>query len=221
MADPTPRPRLRALLFDIDGTLTDTEAVHFEAWTQILKPLGMTVDPDHYMANFVGLTSEAIVARNFAALDPAIASRLPDEKEALFRSLLEKLVPTPGLGELLDAARAGGLQLAAVTNAPRANAELMLGRLGLRGIFEKLVIGDELARGKPDPLPYLTALRLVGVGAHEARVYEDSAAGVRAGVAAGIETVGIDPHSPDIGRAHPHFALGAARVIRDFRDERI
>jgi HAD superfamily hydrolase (TIGR01509 family) len=210
---------LRALLFDIDGTLTDTEAVHFEAWLRILKPLGRTVARDHYDLNFVGLTSEAIVKRNFADLDPAIANRLPDEKEALFRSLLDQLVPTPGVLAFVARAKEAGLARAAVTNAPRANAELMLGKLGLLDEMQTLVIGDELAHGKPHPLPYLTALERLGVAAAEARVYEDSAAGVRSGVAAGIETVGVDVHSASIDAAHPLLALGARRVIRDFTRE--
>ncbi|MBI3507998.1 MAG: HAD family phosphatase [Proteobacteria bacterium] len=218
---PASLPRLRALLFDIDGTLTDTEAVHFESWTRVLKPLGISVALDHYMANFVGLTSDAIVARNFAGIDPAIARALPDRKEGLFRTLLDSLVPTPGLGELLDRAREQGTRLAAVTNAPRANAELILGKLGLGTIFETLVIGDELTRGKPDPLPYLTALGRLGVAADEARVYEDSAAGVKAGVAAGIRTVGVDVHAKAIDAAHPLRAIGAAAVIRDFRGETV
>lgn len=210
---------LRALLFDIDGTLTDTEAVHFEAWTRILKPLGRTVERGHYDRNFVGLTSDAIVQRNFADLDPAVSKRLPDEKEALFRSLLDKLVPTPGVREFIARAKAAGIARAAVTNAPRANAELMLGKLGLIDEMQTLVIGDELAHGKPHPLPYLTALERLGARAGEARVYEDSGAGVRAGVAAGVETIGVDVHSASIGTAHPLRALGAARVIRDFTAE--
>ncbi len=212
-------PRPCALLFDIDGTLTDTEAVHFESWTRILKPLGITVAPDFYMVNFVGLTSDAIVQRNFSSIDPAIARELPDRKEALFRTLLDSLVPTPGLGALLERARDAGIKLAAVTNAPRANAELILGKLGLGKTFATIVIGDELARGKPDPLPYLTALERLGVEAGNARVYEDSAAGVTAGVAARIETVGIDMHAPAIDDSHPLRRIGAARVIRDFRNE--
>ncbi|MBL8808357.1 MAG: HAD-IA family hydrolase [Rhodospirillales bacterium] len=212
-------PRLRALLFDIDGTLTDTEAVHFEAWTRILKPLGRTVARDHYDRNFVGLTSDAIVERNFADIDPVVAKRLPEEKEALFRSLLDRLVPTPGVREFIARARDAGIARAAVTNAPRANAELMLGKLGLIGEMQTLVIGDELAHGKPHPLPYLTALERLGMPANAARVYEDSAAGVRSGVAAGVETVGVDVHSASVGATHPLLALGAKRVIRDFGAE--
>lgn len=213
--------RLRALLFDIDGTLTDTEAVHYEAWTRIHRELGLTIDPVRYARDFIGLTSDTIVARNFPTLDPAIARALPERKEALFRSLLASIEPTPGVCDFIDRARAAGLAIAAVTNAPRANAELILGRLGLLPVFGTLVIGDELARGKPDPLPYLTALAQLGVEAGSARVYEDSAAGVRAGVAAGVETVGIDQHATKIDDAHPLRAVGAKRVIRDFCSERV
>lgn len=215
----TERRRLRALLFDIDGTLTDTEEVHYAAWLRILKPFGRTISRDQYDRDFVGFTSDDIVRRNFADMDPAIARRLPDEKEALFRSLLDLLKPTPGVVAFIARAKDAGIARAAVTNAPRANAELMLDRLGLASEMQTLVIGDELARGKPDPLPYLTALERLGFAADEARVYEDSQAGVRAGVGAGVETVGIDVHATEIGAAHPLMALGAARVVRDFTAE--
>ena len=85
-------------------------------------------------------------------LDELVA-RLAEEKERLFRSLAGRMTPLPGLTELLGWADALSLKTAVVTNAPRANAEMMLGALGLGARFPVLVIGDELARGKPDPLP--------------------------------------------------------------------
>jgi HAD superfamily hydrolase (TIGR01509 family) len=213
------RPLPRALLFDIDGTLTDTEAVHFAAWTRILAPLGRRLDHDFYMANFFGLTSEAIVARNFADMAPGDAARLPDAKEALFRDLLATIAPRDGLLALIARARRDGCRLAAVTNAPRANAELILGRLGLGSAFDALVVGDELTRPKPDPLPYLTALARLGVVAGDARVYEDSPVGVRSAVGAAVETVAVDPGAVDLGPSHPLRRIGAARVIHDFGGE--
>ncbi|WP_163009790.1 HAD family hydrolase, partial [Pseudomonas viridiflava] len=91
----------------------------------------------------------------------------------------------------LDHAGQLGPKTAVVTNAPRENAMAMLTGLGIVDRFETIVIGGELARGKPHPMPYLTALELLGVSADEAIAFEDSLAGVQSAHAAGIHTFGM------------------------------
>ena len=93
---------------------------------------------------------------------------------------------------LLDFADRRGLKRAVVTNAPRANAEKVLAALGIDGRLPIVVIGGELARSKPDPLPYLTALERTGARAEHSVAFEDSLSGVRAAVAAGLAVVGHD-----------------------------
>src|SRR5438067_216018 len=114
------------------------------------------------------------------------------EKEAIFRELAsDGIRPLPGLMELLDLADRADIPMAAVTNAPRLNAEMMLSGLGVAHRFKALVIGDELAHGKPHPLPYLEGLRATGAAPGRSVAFEDSRSGVRAAFAAGIATVGI------------------------------
>ena len=81
--------------------------------------------------------------------------------------------------------------MAAVTNAPRLNAEMMLAGLGIAHRFKALVIGDELHHGKPHPLPYLEGLRPLGAEAERSLAFEDSRSGVQSATAAGIATVGM------------------------------
>lgn len=135
-------------------------------------------------------------------------------KEAAFRAMLVRLDPTPGLAELLDWADAKGVAKAVVTNAPRANAETMLRGLGWRNRFPVLVIRDELPRGKPDPLPYLTGLQQLGVSAGDAIAFEDLLSGIRACVTAGIESVGLQIALD----ATSLLGVGASPVVRDFTD---
>jgi len=132
-------------------------------------------------------------------------------KEATFRDLIQDVAVVPGAIELLDRARRAGLRLAVVTNAPRENAELLLAPLGGAEAFDAVVLGDELARGKPHPLPYLTALEQLGVGAPNACGFEDSVGGVTALLAAGVFAVGVGKGSyvDDLTRA------GAGRVVAD------
>jgi beta-phosphoglucomutase len=122
--------------------------------------------------------------------------------------------PTPGLMPLLEWASRNAIRTAVVTNAPRANAEAMLAGLGLADRFPVLIIGDELAHGKPHPLPYLTALERLGSTPERAFAFEDSKSGVRAGAAAGIETIGMRTSLDDATLRE----AGAAWTIADFTD---
>lgn len=114
-------------------------------------------------------------------------------KEQRFRDMAaSKLQRMPGLTELIAWANARGLSRAAVTNAPHDNAVMMLAALQLDSYFgSNVVLGEECARAKPHPEPYLAALELLGLQAHQAIVIEDSPAGVRAAVAAGLPCFGI------------------------------
>eukprot|EP01035_Chromulina_nebulosa_P039824 gene39824-53855_t len=134
-------------------------------------------------------------------------------KEAVFRDLaVTQIRPLPGLMALLDMADRAGVPMAAVTNAPRLNAEMMLTGLGIADRFAVLVIGDELAQGKPHPLPYLEGLRGLGGDPKASVAFEDSRSGVQAASAAGIATVGI---RTSVG-LDDLLAAGAATTAQSF-----
>src|SRR5690606_7876506 len=101
-------------------------------------------------------------------------------KEAAFRRLARELEPLDGLIDLLDWAEARGIRIGLVTNAPLLNATHMLDVLGLTERFAVKVTIDQVERGKPDPLPYLTALERLGLRAEEAIAFEDSPSGMKA-----------------------------------------
>ena len=92
---------------------------------------------------------------------------------------------------LLDHAEAAAIPVVAVTNAPRANAEMILHGLGIAARFRAVIIGDELPHGKPHPLPYLEGMRAVGAAPDRSLAFEDSRAGITAANAAGLVTVGM------------------------------
>jgi phosphoglycolate phosphatase len=97
----------------------------------------------------------------------------------------------PGLMALLARADGANIPMVAVTNAPRLNAEMLLSGLGIADRFKVLVIGDELAHGKPHPMPYLAGLRAVDAAPEHSIAFEDSRSGVQSASAAGITTIGI------------------------------
>lgn len=120
----------------------------------------------------------------------------------------------PGLDTLIAWVDDHGLQKAAVTNAPRANAEQMLSAIGRQQWFDTLVIGDECSAAKPDPEPYRAAMRTLGVTPAECVAFEDSPSGARAAVAAGVHTIGVLSTQP----AALLVAAGCSTLIVDFDD---
>lgn len=182
---------LKALVFDMDGTLCDSDHFHRQAFARALEPHGITVDADFYARAISGKSNEAIWASLLPDRTPEEQAREADRKEALFRELAVALDPAAGLLDLLAWAGRRSLRLALVTNAPRDNVDHMLEALGLAGRFPVVIASGDVPRSKPDPMPYRAALDRLGVAPHEAVAFEDSPPGLAAAVAAGIETVGI------------------------------
>lgn len=204
----------RALLFDLDGTLSDTDALHLPTWVDALAPRGVTVDEVFYRENISGRTSAEIVRDLLPDLSDEENRTLSEAKEASFRERAAELEPLPGLLDFLDAAKSRGLMTALVTNAPRENVGAILPALELQDFFDEVVLSEDVEAVKPDPAPYRAALKKLGVAPGEALAFEDSFSGIASAVGAGIPTVGI------ASTQEPEKLLraGAFVVIRDFAD---
>ena len=203
--------RLEALLFDMEGTLSDTDAIHRQAVVDTFSARGVGVSDEDFHRHVSGQSNDAIFMRFFPTLSEEERQRLADEKEALYRRLTPRMTPMPGLERLIGWAKARGAARALVTNGPRLNVAHTLKVLGLADSFDTLVLGEDLPRAKPDPLPYLEALRRLGVAAERAMAFEDSAPGVAAALAAGVFTVELTGPSRNAG-----LGLGAHLVVPDF-----
>jgi len=207
-------PKL-TLLFDLDGTLVDTDPLHFRAFATLMtendKP---AFDLDFYKARIMGFGFVDIMTLLFPERSHDDHRILAERKEQLFRDLVDIVEPTPGIFELLDWAKERGLRCGVVTNAPRQNAKLVLKALNLDTRFDTLVIGEELAHAKPHPLPYLTGLERLDGAAGTAIAFEDSLSGVRAATAAGIRTMGMRTSLSEQALRD----AGASDVIENFRD---
>jgi HAD superfamily hydrolase (TIGR01509 family) len=178
-----------ALLFDIDGTLIDSDPLHAQVFKDIMAKRGVEVDRAFYLANIHGRHNTDIF-RDLLPDEDARAMHLV--KEAAFREILPDTYPSiPGAGELIEGALRQDIAVAAVTNAPRLNAEAMLKATGLLDHVSIIVVGEECARGKPAPDPYLEALRHFDLSAAQAIAFEDSPSGIVSARAAGITTVGV------------------------------
>jgi beta-phosphoglucomutase len=199
------------LLFDLDGTLVDTDHLHHGAFVAVLAERGREMPLDEYRAHIMGQANEAILARYFPGEDRVVLER----KEAMFRaSLAARVEPVAGIHALLDWAEATGAGCAVVTNAPRDNAVAMLAAAGLADRLPTVVIGDECARPKPDPDPYRAAMRALGVTPSRAVAFEDSRSGLRAARGAGAHVFGLATGLPPAAL----LAAGAHAAIADFTD---
>ncbi|MEM8610607.1 MAG: HAD family phosphatase [Cyanobacteria bacterium P01_H01_bin.105] len=209
---------LKAVLFDLDGTLANTDPIHFRVWQTLLAPHGMTVDQEFYDRFISGRLNPDIVRDLLPQLSVEEGAAFSVDKEAQFREMAaDQLQRMPGLTDLLRRIEQQRYATALVTNAPRSNAEFMLKTLALDGVFQPIIIADDLPKGKPDPLPYQTALDRLGVLPNEAIVFEDSPTGVRSATAAGILTVGVTSTHSDATLCQ----LGAQFTIADFTDGRL
>jgi HAD superfamily hydrolase (TIGR01509 family) len=203
-----------SLLFDLDGTLTETDHLHFEAMAETLAEQGVVIDWPTYKARILGGSNANIAAAFLPNLSPQDGMAAMQLKEARFRARVDTLERAKGLTEFLAFAQEKRLATAIVTNAPRANADLMLAGLKLSERFDAIVLGDELPRGKPDPLPYLEGLRALGAEAARSVAFEDSLSGIRSASAAGVVTIGVGVSS----EPSDMLAAGARLVARDFSD---
>ncbi len=203
---------LSAILFDLDGTLANTDPVHFQVWQEIFVKYGIECDRDFYQEHVSGNTNEQLIANILPELSPEETSELALFKEAEYRARAETLQATPGLERIIQLLDRANLKRAIVTNAPKENAYHMLEGLDLIETFPIVVLAADVPPGKPNPDPYLLGLAKVATKAEEAIAFEDSPTGIQAAVAAGIYTVAIaSTHDPDLLKS-----FGANMVIPDF-----
>jgi len=207
----------RALLFDLDGTLAETDSLHLPTWVDVLRPYGIEVDEEYYKARISGRSNSKIVGDLLPDLSSEDRRDLAEAKEASFRKHARELEPLPGLLDFMEEAKDRGLSLALVTNAPEENVEAILLALDLGVFFDELVLSDEVGPVKPDPAPYKAALERLGVGPDEALAFEDSTSGIASAVGASIPTVGI----ASTQAAETLEEAGAFMVAEDFADPKL
>ncbi|HEY9708555.1 MAG TPA: HAD family phosphatase [Oculatellaceae cyanobacterium] len=208
---------LTAVLFDLDGTLVNTDPLHYQTWQEMLRDYGLEIDQAFYKARISGRLNPLIVQDLLPHLSFEAGQQLADYKEARFREIGLSLTPLAGLLDLLAWIETQGLRKAVVTNAPRENVNFLLEVLKLADTFDRVVLAEDAIAGKPDPAPYKLALSLLGVSPKEAIAFEDSCSGIHSAVGAGIYTIGVaSTHDPEV-----LLEAGAAMVIPDFTEKQL
>ena len=177
-------------IFDQDGLLFDTEIVYQRAWLEAARELGVDM-PAAFPRQFCGLAPariRAIVAASYPELDfDAYARRAIDRAWA--RQLAGVPAKKPGLLEMLTFCRERGIRTAVASSSTLRVVEHNLTAAGVRGYFDAIATGDEVARSKPDPDIFLLAARRLGLDPARCVVFEDAFSGIRGAHAAGCRPV--------------------------------
>lgn len=208
---------LRALsLLHSSGTMADTDVFHLKVFQELLAPHGIDCTEEFYDQYIFGRANGPIAEDLFPNQSPEESHKFFEHKEEVFRArAADHLEPLEGLVNLLTELRASGVRIAAVTNATRANCEMMLRVLGVTDFFEVIIIGPECTEAKPSPIPYLEGMKQLGItDPKRCVVFEDSVTGTTAGVGAGATVVGVRTTQTE----KTLHEAGAEYTVRDYRD---
>ena len=194
-----------ALLFDLDGTLIDTESIAMASGAAAFASLGHPVEPD-FLHRLVGVdqpTSVGIILGHRPGIDLDALNRL--WAEGFHAGMADGLTLKPGVFELLEATPLH-IHRAVVTSSGREGAHHKIRLAGLAPSFATVVTVDDVTRPKPDPEPYLLAARMLGVDPRRCLVFEDSETGAEAAHRAGCTVVQVPDMVPSQGRWAHHLA---------------
>ncbi|WP_232496108.1 HAD family hydrolase [Novosphingobium kaempferiae] len=191
MFPPTALPDpIRAVIFDMDGTLIDTESVHHRAYEQTGKDIGWPL-PREVLDAMVGINRDANAVMLAERMGPDFPlARFYDEADALFDATLAAgLSLRPGAPLILEHFRTSGIPMAIATSTVAPFAQQRLEQAGLLHYFDVIVTRSDVTHPKPHPEPYLLAASRLGVDIADCIAVEDSYAGVRSATSAGLATV--------------------------------
>lgn len=184
------------LLFDLDGTLVETDWAHLAAFVEVFAQFGLPMDEHIFKTRIMGQPNLKIGAEFFPELTLARRVEIFEEKEAVYRRIIGKVEPVAGALDLLAWARDNGVSCGVVTNAPRENADLILAGAGLDRWFGTVVCGQELEHGKPHPMAYLKGLSDLGGDVRRSVAFEDSLPGMTSALRAGLPCLGMTTNLP-------------------------
>jgi HAD superfamily hydrolase (TIGR01509 family) len=184
---------MKAVLWDLDGTLVDSAEFHWRAWRDVMAEEGLPVTHEQFVQSF-GKRNDLILTGWLGEdADPERMRRLSEEKESRFRALVRAngIEPLPGVREWVARLHDQGWLHAIATSAPRANLEALSEAMGMGHYFSAGVAAEDVTHGKPDPEVFLLAASRLGAEPRRSIVVEDAPTGIEAGRRAGMLTVGV------------------------------
>ena len=182
---------IKAVLFDIDGTLADSNELHVRAWAEVFRGRDLDI-PDAAIHAQIGKGADLLVPALVPGADESLAGSLGDEHGAIFKArYLGRVKPFPGAHELLARTKAGGRRVVLASSASKEELEHYLDLLGARDIVDAGTSIDDVETSKPAPDIFAVALKRAGVDPDEAVAVGDSPYDVEAAGKSGVATVAL------------------------------
>lgn len=190
--------RFKALIFDMDGTLVDSERVHWQAWVETLRTHQMAVPDFQVFSQYVGVSDEQMADDFIEAANLRIGrAGLVASKCAAYLDLIPQIRLLPGVQDVLRRCR-GRYRLAVASSSPSTELAAILKHHNLLDYFEYVAGGDMVERKKPDPEIYLMVTENLGLAPVDCIAFEDSQSGIAAARAAGLKAVAV-PQAMSVG----------------------
>jgi HAD superfamily hydrolase (TIGR01509 family) len=185
--------RSKAVLWDMDGTLVNSEELHWISWRNTMAKEGVVITREQFLSTFGQRNDSIVPAWLGCAATAERIGRIAEAKEELYRHLVRRVgvLPEPGVATWLDRLKKHGWQQAIASAAPRANIDAVLEALSADHVFQSIVSAEDVHRGKPDPEVYVLAASRVGVLAEGCIVVEDAGAGIEGARRAGMRSIGV------------------------------
>lgn len=182
---------IKAVIFDKDGVIVDTEKAHLDAWNTTLKNYGIVVTPELYQKLFAGRKAEQIVEKLLGQrLNKDQQSQVLEKKvKALIRIFEKDIKIVPGVIEFIQKIKNRQIPLALATGSRTETTNFILNKIGLKNYFDVIVTAQHIKLGKPDPEVFLLAAAKLHVFPGECVVFEDSLQGVESAKRAGMKVV--------------------------------
>jgi HAD superfamily hydrolase (TIGR01509 family) len=204
--------QLRGVIFDMDGVLVNSHAVHRNAWRLFFQTLGRNV-PEPELDFILDGRKRSDILRHFLGDCPDLElEELGRRKDCIFRQMRLDVAPVPGVARMVRELHGAGAALALATSASSSRARSTLVDLGLLDCFQQVVTGEDVLLGKPDAAIYRLACERIGIAPEHLLAVEDAISGIRAAVGAGLLCVGVASHETPENLA----AAGAAHVVQNF-----
>jgi len=209
------RSAIKAIIFDVDGTMIDNMMVHHRAWQAVLAENGLELELEEVRREIHGINKE-ILKRLFGdRFTQEDRQDISNAKEARYREIFKpdlKLIA--GLDEYLVNCQMESLLLGVATAAPKENLDFVLDTLNIRKLFKATLHAGDVTKGKPDPEVYLKAAAIMRVEPTECLVFEDSPTGAESAIRAGMRVIVIKTTHSEEEFKH----LSIDRFINDFRE---
>lgn len=201
---------IRAVAFDLDGLMFNTEMIYDKVGDELLMRRGKLMTPELKLAMIGRRAEESLtIMIDMHGLNDTVPDLITESHELFFAAAADRLAPMPGLLDLLEFLEASKLSKALATSSSHQYVQRVVGPFGLLDRFPVILASEDVTRGKPHPEIYLMAAERMGIEPHEMMVLEDSQNGTNAAAAAGAIAVAV-PHEHTF-----HHDFSRATLIAD------